>query len=283
LAPLDNAIESIRQLAGLEQTVEQRHQQLTDLSQFVLTASGHALALGRNDKAVEWLERGRGLIWDQLSSLRTPLDDLRSQHPALATQLEVVCRRLENASTQSRRPDQSLHTESKVSLQEEAATHARLARERDELIETIRNTIPGFENFLGPQDSSSWLENLPESGAVILVHVSKSTTLSRAIVLLPGLDEPMIIELSDFSYEKAEKLRDKLRASLLHNHLLQRSRDQDTEGDRGFRLAQKGAGKKGSPSQVLQDVLRELWACVVKPVVDGLALSVSFFDSLIIE
>ncbi|RXW23724.1 hypothetical protein EST38_g2129 [Candolleomyces aberdarensis] len=274
LAPLDCAIESIRQLAGLGQTVEQRHTQLAGLSQFVLTASGHALALERNNKAVEWLERGRGLIWSQLSSLRTPLDDLRSRHPALATQLEIVCQKLENASTQSRRLDeQGQVMVSRISLQEEAATHARLARERDNLIETIRSTIPGFENFLQPQDSNTWLENLPETGPVVLLHISKTTTLSRAIILLPGLDEPMIIDLLNFSYEIAEKLRDKLRASLLHHRLLQRSCDQDIAGARGFRPARKGAGKKESPSQILQEVLCELWKSVVKPVLDGLALS----------
>ncbi|RXW15034.1 hypothetical protein EST38_g10823 [Candolleomyces aberdarensis] len=274
LAPLDSAIESIRQLAGLGQTVEQRHTQLTDLSQFVLTASGHALALGRNNKAVEWLERGRGLIWSQLSSLRTPLDDLRSRHPALATQLEIVCQRLEDANTRSRKRDEQRQTmESGISLQEEAATHARLARERDELIDTIRSTIPGLENFLQPQDSSAWLENLPETGAVIILHVSKTMTSSRAIILLPGLDEPMIIELLSFSHEKAEKLRDKLQASLLHSHLLQRSCDQDIAGAQDTRQVQTEAGREASPPQILQEVLRELWKCVVKPVLDGLALS----------
>ena len=85
----------------------------------------------------------------------------------------------------------------------------------------------------------------------------------------------MITELLSFSHEKEEKLRDKLQAFLLQSHLLQRSCDEDIAGAQETRQVQTEAGREASPSQILQEVLRELWKCVVKPVLDGLALSVS--------
>ncbi|KAJ7911295.1 CHAT domain-containing protein [Mycena leptocephala] len=52
-------------------------------------------------KAVEWLDQGRSVIWAQLLDLRTPVDELRENHPNLADQLVYLSTLLETAGTRS--------------------------------------------------------------------------------------------------------------------------------------------------------------------------------------
>jgi tetratricopeptide (TPR) repeat protein len=73
----DVAISLIALIAGLEQTVEGRYERLQNVSGVALEAAAAACKLERLDKAVEWLEQGRCLVWSQLNHLRTPLEDLR--------------------------------------------------------------------------------------------------------------------------------------------------------------------------------------------------------------
>ncbi|KAJ2933940.1 hypothetical protein H1R20_g3182, partial [Candolleomyces eurysporus] len=264
MTAFDVIVTTISQIAGLEQTVEKRHRMLSGLSSRVLQAAEAALSFEEVDKALELLERGRGLVWNQLNSLRTPLDELRSRDPALANRLESVSRMLEDAGGQSRTLEGGSGDimERRLALQEESSTHIKLAREREELIETIRK-VTGFESFLRPLPSSAWLADLPTSGPVVVLQAFKARC--DAIVLVPGRREPMHISLPNFSPKKAQRLRDGLRLSLSANLLVGReaigiSDETDTRA-----IRPTGTSKK-SVSEVLRDTLRELWKCVVKPV-----------------
>jgi hypothetical protein len=151
----------------------------------------------------------------------------------------------------------------RLELQQEELSHVKLASKREEIIETIRTTVPGFKNFLQPLPLTVWFKDLPASGPVVVLNAFESRC--DAIVLVPDLEESVHIPLPGFSPQKAEHLREQLRSSLLDNMLLQRG-----EPERGIRPA----GEKAI-SDVLCSILRELWKGVVKPILDGLAFSVS--------
>ena len=61
------------------------------------------MADGGLPKGLESLERVRGFVWNQLSSLRTPMDELRLCNPAIADRLEFLCRGLEIAGDKATR------------------------------------------------------------------------------------------------------------------------------------------------------------------------------------
>jgi tetratricopeptide (TPR) repeat protein len=262
MTAFDVIVTTISEIAGLERTIEKRHRILSGLSSRVLQAAEAALSFEEVDKALEFLERGRGLVWSQLNTLRTPLDELRSHDAALASRLESVSQMLEGAGGQSRTLEEGLgHTmEMRLALQEQEVTHIKWAREREELIESVRSKVPGF---LRPLPSSEWLTDLPTSGPVVVLQAHKARC--DAIVLVPGLHEPMHIPLPHFSPRRAGQLRDLLRSSLLENKLLLRG-----EPERVIREA----GKK-TISQTLRSILKQLWSGIVKPILDGLAFSVS--------
>lgn len=73
----DSALGLIALIAGLEETVQTRFTQQGERSTLAHEASSAAFGEKLADKALEWLEQGRCLVWGQLTNLRTPLDDLR--------------------------------------------------------------------------------------------------------------------------------------------------------------------------------------------------------------
>src|SRR6266545_7329149 len=112
-------------------------------------------------RALEWLERGRCLVWTQLNQLRTPLDEWRSVDPDLAEQLSRVSRELERAG--SRETDQKNGCKVKPSLEDQAGDHMRLANEWDQLLDKVRR-IPDFQDFLSPCQGSHIMKHLPSGG-----------------------------------------------------------------------------------------------------------------------
>ncbi|KIJ36003.1 hypothetical protein M422DRAFT_179904, partial [Sphaerobolus stellatus SS14] len=192
LIAFDCAIGLVTLVAGLEQTIRSRHLQLQDVSNLALQAAAAACALNRPDKALEWLEQGRCLVWGQLNSLRTPMDDLSQHEPDLARRIMTS------------------------SLEDQARSHVYLAREWDTLLEKAR-AIPGFESFLKPSPCASLLQHLPESGPVVVVNVYDDRC--DAIALLAGLDEPFHIPLPNLSFSKVDKYRRALQSTLKENGL----------------------------------------------------------------
>ncbi|TFK23785.1 hypothetical protein FA15DRAFT_670164 [Coprinopsis marcescibilis] len=267
LLAFKTAVRLISVIAGLEQTVQHRHSQLQSISSFTLQAAAAACALGRPDKAIEWLEQGRCLVWTQLNRLRTPLDDLRVSHPDLAHRVLDISKALESAG--SRAGQSSTDTEApiseKVGAEEKARSHIYLAKEWDNILDTIRSTVPGFENFLLPPSCTTLLQNLPESGWAIVINVHKDR--SDALALRAGLDKPIHIELPSFSPEKAEKLRENLTKHLVDSKLRMREVEADEEDGRGCKPVGLSKGT------VLRDVLAYLWKEVVKPIFDALELA----------
>ncbi|KAF5340621.1 hypothetical protein D9611_007364 [Ephemerocybe angulata] len=253
----DATLSLVAIIAGLEQPVQSRSNQLKDISGLAVHAASVAFSHSRPDKALEWLEQGRCLVWSQLNHLRTPLDDLRFRDAELAERVADTAKQLEwaGASRTSSHLDMSLSE--KISVEEESRAHLDLARKWDDLLQRVR-AIPGFELFLEPIPCAGLLQHLPESGPVVVINVHK--TRCDAFALLAGAGEPIHIPLPNFTLAKAE------------GHWADLSSRLSYFGHRGIRPAKRESKERGSQG-VFHGILLGLWVDVVKPILSMLGLS----------
>ncbi|KAH6881194.1 CHAT domain-containing protein [Coprinopsis sp. MPI-PUGE-AT-0042] len=272
LHAFDTALSLIALIAGLEESVQGRYSQLHDIHGIGLKAASAACSLGRVDKAVEWLEQGRCVVWSQLSNLRTPIDDLRLHNWELAQRVGDVSKQLETAGSSRRQSHIGLSTSEKISLEDEARAHLKLARQWDDLLKTVRS-LPGFESFLQPLPCPSLLQCLPATGPVVVINIDGQRC--DAIALLAGLDKPLHIPLPDFSLEKANKYRNNLKANLEERQLRIREvqLEETTVEEVSGRAFRRRPQNRMQGQVVVQQVLRDLWNEVVNPILSALGFS----------
>ncbi|KAJ7851751.1 CHAT domain-containing protein [Mycena leptocephala] len=247
------AIELLPELAWLGLSITDRHHQLLQAGQVVRDAASAAIVEHDYEKAVEWLDQGRSIIWGQLLTLRTPVDDLRNSHPDLATELVSLSTSLETAGTRSNAVTDGIKP---LSLQLIAQKSHAFALDRDRLLQRIRG-LAGFERFLLPNPISE-LSQAVKMGPVAIVNISEYRC--DALILLPGLaDEVIHVPLPDFTIHKAQALA-KVLASIVgtpgRNDRLHGSR----EGDM-------------APDDIISYILSELWVKIVRPVLNALAIT----------
>ena len=263
------ALDLMTQIAGLDRTIQQRHTDLIEISSLTTSAASAAFTLGDVEKALEWLEQGRCLVWSQLNQLRTPLDDLRDHDERLAHLLSNISGALEVSGSrpglESLNGDASLSQ--KMDLQDEAYHHLKLSREWNSLLEKIR-LIPQFHKFLRPPRAPNLLKRLPRDAIVILVNVHEDRC--DALALISSVGAPMHIPLS-FTYDEASDLRERLRRFLSNHRVRMR------EEDRGPRTVLEEDTDIRSEIHL---VLEALWLRVVRPILDALAYSVNVFQFL---
>ncbi|KAJ7469090.1 TPR-like protein [Mycena latifolia] len=248
------AVDLVPKVAWLGLSISDRHQQLLKAGQLVREAASAAIDAHEYSKAVEWLEQGRSVIWGQFLNLRTPVDDLHMVHPQLAAELTSISNLLETSSTQSGieaatfRPSQSLQTT--------AQQYHDLAVQRDKLLQQIRG-LAGFEQFLLPKRIPE-LSPAAKIGPVVLLNTSSYSC--DALILIPGLaDEVMHIPLPDFTLAQAQHLTEAL-GNIVRG---------------GVRSERLHGGQEGElpPDEQFSGILSVLWMNIVKPVLNGLALT----------
>ncbi|KAF8901389.1 CHAT domain-containing protein [Gymnopilus junonius] len=254
------AINLMSQVVGLDQTIQKRHTNLPDISDVSTSAAAAAFELGKVDTALEVLEEGRCLVWNQLNNLRTPMDALRAEDPVLADGLVRVSTALEFAGSrlETGLPIPGTGLAQKMLVQDQVTAHVKLAEEWQTLLTRVRK-IPNFQDFLRPPTCSTMMRRLPESGIVVLINVHQQRC--DALGLVSGSDKPVAIPLPDFSYRKAEALRINLRAHLRASGVRVRGAQPIT---RGLRLDHKRG---------IRAILAQLWLQLVKPILDGLGYS----------
>ncbi|RXW13316.1 hypothetical protein EST38_g12539 [Candolleomyces aberdarensis] len=273
LTAFDTAIQLISQIASLDQTVVNRHRRLQRISGFPSQAAASGCSLGRVDKALEWLEQSRCLVWTQLNNLRTQLIDLRTYDENLAQRVLLASRRLENAGSRRGISDIKNSISDKISAEDEARAHLELSKEWEKLLSTVRSTVPGFENFLRPSPCSILLQHLPDSGPIVVINVHEERC--DAIALLAGLDEPFHIPLPNFSRQKASTYSNELIDRLKLKELRMRAVSADIVEEENAEVEQTERGMRPSVRKQLRheivcNILGALWREVVKPVLDAL-------------
>jgi hypothetical protein len=249
LIACERALELIPLVAWLGIPIIDRHEQLIEIGEVVRDAAATAISFGHYDKAVEWLEQGRSIVWNQILQLRTPVDELQAIDSVLAGRLVEVSRLLDRGAEQ----DESLG-----STEESARRYRALTKEWELIIEQVRS-IPTFEDFLKPPKISK-LMDAAENGPIVVLNVTEKRC--DALALVPGMEEVVHIPLLDFTSERVTELRDEMKNLLYTNGLRLR----------GDRAAQQW--REEGDSNDCKEILAELWNGIVKPVLDSLAFSV---------
>ncbi|KAF8142721.1 hypothetical protein K438DRAFT_2113038, partial [Mycena galopus ATCC 62051] len=134
------AMALLQELAWLGLSITDRHHHLLTAGEVVRDAAAVAIASGNPQKAVEWLEQGRSIIWSQLFNLRTPVDTLNNSHPVLAKDLLFLSMQLEGSG---HRNADGLSNKSGTQQSIEPDKAHQYASARDALLKEIR----GLENF----------------------------------------------------------------------------------------------------------------------------------------
>ncbi|KAJ7851773.1 CHAT domain-containing protein [Mycena leptocephala] len=248
------AIELLPDLAWLGLSITDRHHQLSQAGQVVRDAAAAAIAQHDYQKAVEWLDQGRSIIWGQLLNLRTPVDELREHHPGLADDLVSLSTLLETAGTRNNAVADGIKPQSQ-SLEPIAQRSHSHALRRNGVLQQIRE-LSGFEKFLLSKPISE-LSQAAKMGPVAILNISAYGC--DALILMPGLaDEVIHILLSDFTIHEAKALTNSL-ASIV-----------GTPG-RNDRLHGSIEGAM-APDDIFSHILSEIWFKIVHPVLNVLAI-----------
>jgi tetratricopeptide (TPR) repeat protein len=165
-----------------------------------------AVELGLFEDAVEFLDAGRSLIWQQISALQMDLKVLRDECPAsneLVEELQSVSRQLSRASFSDLPSNpQEMHVEfNQKALEGIRKERRRLAERWDELVKLVRKRH--FEDFLRPTRFQK-LRQAAADGLVIIINVSTYQVDALVIdvtqpiqhIPLPGIDAETITKLS---------------------------------------------------------------------------------------
>lgn len=237
-------ISLISRLIWLGTPVSRRYSDIESMSDAVNNAAAAAIALGKYELAVEWLEQGRSLVWGQLLQLRTPIQDLHAVDAALADELMHVSQALEHAET-SQIPDIG-------DMENASFARRRLAERWDELVENARR-IAGFEGFLRPKKIQE-LVGAARCGPVVIINIHESRC--DALIVQNKSERRVVnVELSTISVPSIDAMKHWLRRAL---------KTAGVRAERGSKIHHV------AQTSDFEKVLRILWGHVVTPVLDSL-------------
>ncbi|KAG8733879.1 hypothetical protein FRC11_000757 [Ceratobasidium sp. 423] len=242
-------LDLLPQFIWLGATTNQRYQDLRTSDTLAVEAASAAIRSSDYPLALEWLEHGRCVVWNQSLTLRSPLDQLQSVDPDLSTRLQLAANQLHQAGSEpreSRALAPGLYTPEQV-----AQKHRRLAKEYDELLAQARK-LPNLEDFLRPAKVDA-LVRAARNGPIVVINCHKDHC--DALLILPKQDEVHSIPLPNFTQEIAERARSEMQKSLEYKGYRERRPLLDWEpGDEGR----------------FGEILKLLWQDLVKPVLDFL-------------
>ncbi|KAG8767237.1 hypothetical protein FRC12_006378 [Ceratobasidium sp. 428] len=222
-----------------------------DVEGLAVEAASVAISHQAYNKALEWLEEGRSIVWNQQLQLRTPIENLALADPGLAEEFSSVSHALDHASLL--RAEELPFGQDDMSLEQAAQQHRRLAERWEETVSKIQN-LEGFHNFLCPRTASE-LAKSTRLGAVVVINVD--STRCDALVLLPEHTTVSHVPLPTFSFGKAIAARAQLEGSLRSQGVV----------NRGITTVRSRSG------DTFEMILSMLWKDVAKPVVDFLGYS----------
>ncbi|KAG8790230.1 hypothetical protein FRC12_012436 [Ceratobasidium sp. 428] len=228
-----------------------RYEKVSRISYVTVEAAIGASTIDELELALEWLEQGRSIVWNQLLQLRSPLDRLQEIDPSLAQELADVAHRLQNlTSLKSLTAAASNYQQDDHSLERSAQLHRRLAERWTQLLGCAQ-ALPGMSEFLTPMKASKLVESARE-GAVVVVMIHRLFG-GHAIIIPPGEAPLDYLSLEDLSYADLASAY----CQLNHAHLGK------SRMERKFVTATKRpVGKE------FTGLLAMLWDKLAKPVLD---------------
>jgi tetratricopeptide (TPR) repeat protein len=255
LSAYECAVSLMPVVAWLGLPVRDRHKHLVQTSEIARDAAAAAISFEQYDKALEWLEQGRSIVWNQILQLRTPVDELREVNSDLSDRLLRISRILDHGVEEKG---------TQKFAEQNSQRYRALTIEWESILHEIR-ALPTFENFLKPLRASR-LRNAAQNGPVVVVNIAEKRC--DALALVPGIEEVIHIALPNITSKRVKELRYELKDHLYSNGIRMR----------GERAAQKWTDHRDSND--CTDILAELWNGLVKPVLESLAFSVGFISPL---
>jgi hypothetical protein len=238
------ALETLPKVAWLGLSTDSRQKWLVeegaeDLSRL---AASCAIQLGHFEEAVELLDLGRSVFWQQASTLRGDLEKLREEAPAMAAQFETVGQKLE-ASNFS---DSPFHVDKGVG-EDIGEERRRLVTVWENLLDKIRH-LPEFEYFLRPVPFRQ-LRQAVTGGLVVIINASEYRVDA---LIFDEVREIEHVSLPDIDLDTLSELARDLR---LH----------PTDGSQRRR--------QNYNSRSLKPALREVWNNIIVTIFDKIHIS----------
>ncbi|KZP06031.1 hypothetical protein FIBSPDRAFT_842501 [Athelia psychrophila] len=178
--------------------VEQRREALGTnhlSSSLAMDAAAHAIEHGHLEKAIEFLEQGRGMLWSNIRGYRHPIEEVRQVSPDLAERFRTTSEQLEALATSSQlgsvQPLGESPTELRAVSEARWAQQRQLSSEREDIIHQIRQLV-GFEHFLNAVPFRE-LQAAASEGPVIIINVARRRS---DIIILHQHDTPIFLPLS---------------------------------------------------------------------------------------
>jgi tetratricopeptide (TPR) repeat protein len=155
-------------------TISDQQYIATHFSGFATNACSLALEVGQPaERALEELERGRGVILGLLMDDRSDISDLEAEHPELHAQYEALRLQLSN-------PPQKPPNEKPSNFL--AEKRAQIGIELEKCVEDIQQ-LPGFQNFFKGLTSKQ-IEDCAAQGNIIVVNITQLR--SDALIVTPN-------------------------------------------------------------------------------------------------
>ncbi|KAG8737443.1 hypothetical protein FRC10_008178 [Ceratobasidium sp. 414] len=240
----------IPRVVWLGNSVDHRWQYAAPISRMVTEAVAAAIEQQKYDLALEWLEEGRSIVWNQMLQLRSPFEQLHSAYADVAEELHQLARDIDRLGS-SQPQDTGLLPEG-LSQERAGRRHRRLAEDWDTLLDQARE-LPGFQDLLKPKKISE-LAQAAHSSTIVAVSVHE--THCSALALRPGSTSATHIPLPLLSYTQCIEMQSQLFTSL---------------GSTGLRGAdRRPVFHATGPENHFEDILAILWTGVVQPVLDEL-------------
>ncbi|CAE6531716.1 unnamed protein product [Rhizoctonia solani] len=238
-------IDLLPQFIWLGAAAKQRYQDLTMIENLAANACYAAIQSSDYSVALEWLEHARCVVWNQSLVLRSPLDELHSSHPDLATRLETVANQLHSSSFETQHHQAG--SPDSIASEQAGKQRRRLAEDYHNLLAQIRQ-LPQFESFLRPTKTKE-LMHTARNGPIVVVNCHSNQC--NALFILPGHDKVTHLPLLNFTEELARQACSTLESSL-----------------RRKGLRQRGVKIKQAPGceDLIGGVLQALWHNIVQPV-----------------
>ncbi|KAG8740681.1 hypothetical protein FRC10_004059 [Ceratobasidium sp. 414] len=241
--------ELVPELAWLGSTTGYRYEVIAQISNVLVQAVSVATRLGRPAQALEWLEEGRSIVWNQLLRLRTPLDELSKVDASLVEELGRLARSLENASYPA--PDSGGGNLSRW-VPEEGTQRHRLEAEKWEQLVARARSLPGMHDFLRPKKAEE-LVAAARAGPIVIVNVDE-TMGCVGLIIRPESSEITSLIFSSFTYEKAVKARSAL----------------SCPGQRQGHVDRKFTNRRPEGDDSYETMLSMLWTDIAEPILDHL-------------
>jgi hypothetical protein len=222
-------------------------------------AAMRAIAMDRDDEAVEMLEEGRGVFWSQALHLRP--SELASLQSEDRYELERIFSLLNDGSRGLESVEMS------VAQRERLVEERRLLSKHAETLINQLRCRPGFERFLMPPAFSSLLQRLPQGFVIILMA---SDLGYRALVLRKDHKQSKSLTLTPSVLNLCSAV---VRASLPRDSHASTDTNSDDVDVTRLTLV-KSHAPCSSRSSSLESILAALWTSVVKPIIDDLGLQV---------